>query len=56
MMIDVNELEKGEIIVKGVSAIDRVRRELHISRKVIKQISMHKLNIPLISLCDTWRA
>ena len=42
-MIDVNELDEGEIIVKGVSAIDKARRELQLSRKVIKHISMNRL-------------
>ena len=35
-MIDVNKLEDGEILVKGVYAIDRARRELQFSHKVIK--------------------
>ena len=37
-MIDVNALEEGAIIKKGVQAIDRARRDLQLSRKVIKQI------------------
>ena len=38
VIIDVNELEEGASIKKGVQAIDRARRDLQLSRKVIKQI------------------
>ena len=36
--IDVNALEEGATIIKGVSAIDRARRDLQLSRQVVKQI------------------
>jgi hypothetical protein len=39
-----------------VQAIDRARRELQVSRKVVKQIRLNKLRLPLIALCDAWRA
>ena len=54
--IEVSELEEGASLVKGVQAIDRARRELQVSRKVVKQIRLNKLKLPLIALCDAWRA
>ena len=36
--IDVNALEEGASIKKGVQAIDRARRDLQFSRQVVKQI------------------
>jgi hypothetical protein len=36
--IDVNALEEGASIKKGVQAIDKARRDLQFSRQVVKQI------------------
>jgi hypothetical protein len=36
--IDVNALEEGASIKKGVQAIDMARRDLQFSRQVVKQI------------------
>ena len=56
MTIDVTELEEGASLIKGVQTIDKARRELQVSRKVVKQIHLNKLKLPLIVLCDAWRA
>ena len=56
MTINFTELEEGASIVKGVQGIDRARRELRVSRRVLKQIQLPKMRVPLIALSDAWRA
>lgn len=50
------ELDEGDVITKGVTAVDHARAQQSKSRQALKDIWMARLKAPLLALSDAWRA